>query len=81
MGWKNSAKTTVGRDWGKAPSLVEGIPARLSLPASASKVRAWKLDERGQRADRLTIGESKGKAAIEIGPKYRTIWYEVEVQR
>ena len=25
MGWKNAEKSTVGRDWGKAPVLVEGV--------------------------------------------------------
>ena len=32
MGWKSVEKNSVGKDWGKAPSLVEGIRATITLP-------------------------------------------------
>jgi len=73
MGWKNPEKTTVGRDWGKAPSLVEGVAATITLPRAA---RAWALDERGQRKTELPL---RGNL-IEIGPQYRALWYEVETR-
>jgi hypothetical protein len=69
MAWQDATKTSVGRNWGKAPSLVEGVPAKLTFPGN---VVVWALDERGQRRERLPNGE--------IGPQYRTIWYEVVVQ-
>ncbi|HEX2950198.1 MAG TPA: carbohydrate binding domain-containing protein, partial [Armatimonadota bacterium] len=47
MVWKNPEKSSVGRNWGKAPSLVEGIPATISLPVAANRVQAWALDELG----------------------------------
>ena len=80
MGWKNPEHTTVGRDWGEAPTLAEGIPARLVLPAPAGRVTAWVLDERGQRREPLPV-EAAGpeRAALTLGPQWRTLWYEVEV--
>ena len=78
MGWKNAEKTSVGRDWGKAPVLVEGPAAKIELPQGekGGKFKAWALDERGQR--RAEIPVTNG--TLEIGPQHRTLWYEVERQ-
>ncbi|MBM3861193.1 MAG: hypothetical protein FJ395_16315 [Verrucomicrobia bacterium] len=73
MGWKNAEKTTVGRDWGKAPSLVEGVAATITLPRAA---KAWALDERGQRRSEVPVRNG----TIEIGPQHRALWYEVEAR-
>lgn len=81
MGWKNPDKTTVGRDWGRRPSLVEGIPATITLPAAATTVRAWSLDERGSRREEIKVRSSGSNAVIEIGPASRTLWYEVNISR
>jgi len=80
MGWKNEEKTTVGPDWGKAPSLVEGIPATIQLPVAADRVKVWALDERGQRAEPVSVRNEQGKAAFDLGPEHKTLWYEVEVK-
>lgn len=79
MGWKDAEKTTVGRDWGAGPTLVEGIPATITLPVPAPKVRAWPLDERGRRRSEMPASDAGGKAALAIGPQYQTLWYEVEI--
>ena len=75
MGWKNAAKTSVGRDWGKAPVLVEGPAAKIELPGGG-KFKAWALDERGQRRAKIPVANG----TLEIGPQHRTLWYEVERQ-
>jgi hypothetical protein len=80
MKWKGPAHDSVGRDWGRAPSLVEGVPARLTLPAPAARVKAWALDERGQRGEALAVQDNGGKAAVTVGPERRTLWYEIEVK-
>jgi hypothetical protein len=81
MGWKDPEHTTVGRDWGEAPTLVEGIPARLVLPIPADRVEAWALDERGQRREPLPVqAAGKDHAALTLGPQWRTLWYEVQVR-
>jgi hypothetical protein len=81
MGWKNPEKTSVGKNWGEAPSLVEGIPARITLPLPAKNVEAWALDERGQRKTKLPAQASEnGNTIIAIGPQWQTLWYEVEAK-
>jgi hypothetical protein len=70
--WTNEEMISVGRNWGKRPSLVEGVPARIELPGSG-KLRAWALDERGQRRAEVSVEGS----TIAIGPDHRTLWYEI----
>ncbi|MEW6357145.1 MAG: carbohydrate binding domain-containing protein [Planctomycetota bacterium] len=79
MVWANEEKTVVKKNgWGEAPSLVEGIPARITLPLSAKAAEAWALDERGQRKTSLSIeADADGHAVIAIGPRSQTLWYEV----
>jgi hypothetical protein len=78
--WHNPEKNTVGRDWGQAPSRAEGVPARLTFSRPAAQCDAWSLDERGQRRERLPVVETGDKATVEIGPRWRTLWYEVVVR-
>ena len=80
MGWKNPEKSTVGRDWGKAPTLVEGISATITFPGVGNRVRAWSLDEYGQRIGEIPVRDANGGTLIEIDGKYGTLWYEVEIQ-
>jgi hypothetical protein len=79
MTWKSPARDSVGRQWGKAPSLVEGIPVLLTLSISAGRVKAWALDECGQRRTVLPVEAVEQKAMINLGPQFRTLWYEVEI--
>ena len=82
MIWKDSGHDSVGRDWGHAPALVEGIPASIVLPvATGTTLRAWALDGRGQRGEEVPVKAAAGKATIVIGPEFKTLWYEVELAR
>jgi hypothetical protein len=80
MGWKDKAKTTVGPDWGLGPTLVEAIPATITLPVGAARVSVWALDERGQRREQVPVADAGGKASFEIGAKYKTVWYEASIR-
>ena len=75
MAWNNTEKISVGRDWGKAPVLVEGPAAKIELPevAGDKPFKAWALDERGQRRAEIPVANG----TLEIGPQHRTLWYEV----
>ncbi|HEY3320836.1 MAG TPA: carbohydrate binding domain-containing protein [Planctomycetota bacterium] len=78
MGWKDAEKNSVGKNWGQAPSLVEGIPARLTFPLAAARVEAWALDECGQRKAHIPVqADDHGNAVVNIGPQSRTLWYEI----
>jgi len=80
MTWKNAQHDSVGRNWGKAPSLVEGIPATLTFPVAASRVQAWVLDESGQRRTALRVRAAAGKSSLMLDPKWKTLWYEIQLQ-
>lgn len=76
MVWGNAEKSRVS-NWGTSPTLVEGVPARITLPWPAGGVSAWALDERGLQKAALPILTVNGNAQIEIGPDWKTLWYEV----
>jgi hypothetical protein len=78
MTWKNPEKSTVGKDWGKAPSLVEGIAAKISLPL-LKNAKAWTLDERGQRKTDVPIEQTNSRTQVELSPAKQTLWWELEV--
>jgi len=81
MQWKSPEHSSVGRNWGKAPSLVEGISARIIVPLSAKKARAWALDERGEHKGQLLLEPNDGgHAVLVISPQYKTVWYEVDAR-
>jgi hypothetical protein len=82
-GWEELGddRVTLRRNWGEAPSLVEVVPARIVLPVPAGDVRAWSLDERGQRGQEMTVSsDDDAHAVLPVGPPYRTLWYEVAVR-
>lgn len=79
-GWRELGdnRVTLGENWGTAPTLVEGIPARITLPMPANTVEAYALDERGARKSRIPVSrDSSGRAVLQIGAQYQTLWYEV----
>lgn len=78
--WKSAEKNSVGRNWGKAPTLTAGAAARIALPVPASKLKAWALDERGQRKGEIVVKPEASGGVLELGAKYQTLWYEVEVK-
>ncbi|HON07888.1 MAG TPA: hypothetical protein PLW02_07295, partial [Verrucomicrobiota bacterium] len=80
MKWKNPEKTSVGRDWGSPPSLVEGIPANITFVKPEAKVNVWALDEKGNRKEQLPVVSIDGNHQFSIKPQWKTLWYEIEIQ-
>jgi hypothetical protein len=81
MVWKSPAKNSVGDRWGTAPVQVEVIPATITLPVPAARVKAWALSPTGERMDELTVEESEGRAQVQIGSHGPTLWYEVQIAK
>ncbi len=80
MKWTNDRHESVGRNWGERPSLVEGVRGWVRLNVPATQVRAWALDEKGQRSLPVPIEAMKlDGSLLKIGPEYRTLWYEIEI--
>jgi hypothetical protein len=73
---EDGQSSSVGKDWGSAPSVVEGVSATITLPLSPG-LKAWALDERGQHKTEVPVNVVEGKSALEIGPAWKTLWYEI----
>ena len=68
-------------NWGHGPYLCEGVPLRLTVPVAPVRLRCWALDERGNRGRQVPV-EAKGSGAeLAVGPDFRTVWYEIAVDR
>ena len=78
MGW-NAAHTSVGTRWGSAPTVCEGIAARITL-TGAGKAKVYALDGNGARASETPVSHLDGKFSFDIGPQDTTLWYEIVVE-
>jgi len=73
--WKWDEKfTTLGGDWGEAPTRAEGIPARLIF-RDMDKFSVHALDPAGNQLTELKVGKKGGAQVINIGARHKTLWY------
>ncbi|MBN2510910.1 MAG: carbohydrate binding domain-containing protein [Spirochaetales bacterium] len=74
---------TLKNDFGKAPSLAEGVRAVLVFKGcSPEKISIWALDPKGARKAQIpTRSDGTGGAEFSINPDHTTLWYEVEIRR
>ena len=79
MGW-NADHTSVGTRWGSAPTICEGIAARLTVATAAKSAKVHALDGRGARAQEVPASLAGGKLSFDIGPRFKTLWYEIVVE-
>ncbi len=79
MGW-NADHTSVGTRWGSAPTVCEGIAARVTLPTPAGSAKAYALDGAGARAREVPVSVAGGKLSFDIGPRFKSLWYEIVVE-
>lgn len=78
MTLKDDGRTSaLGKGWGNAPAVSEGVSATITLPL-LSGAKAWALDERGQHKTEVPVKTVDGKSVVEIGPEWKTLWYEIE---
>lgn len=71
---------TLGNRWGNDPVLCEGVPAEITLPVPAARVTFYPLDESGNRRQPVPVSDKDGRAVVVLGPKHKTLWYEVEIK-
>jgi hypothetical protein len=75
-------RITVGNRFGRGPVLCEGIPAVLTLPVDANRVKLYPLDASGNRKTPVTakpVADKVGASTVELSPQYETLWYEIEI--
>ncbi len=73
-------RVTLRDQWGREPILCEGIKATVTLPVSWGQVKCYPLDESGNRREAIDIEHDGDRSQIELHPKYKTVWYEVEIK-
>lgn len=67
-------------DRGHAPVEAEGVPAEITLPAAAGRVRCWALGPDGERRTPVSvINVGTDSSRIVLSPNFRTVWYEVVI--
>jgi len=81
-GWETDGENVTVRDqWGKGPTLCEGIPAHFEIKGLApARAQVWALDQTGKRVAEVKVSDAGGHAAFDIGPENKTLWYEVVVR-
>jgi hypothetical protein len=79
MNW-NAAHTSVGNQWGRAPTICEGIAAQITLTTNLKTAKIFALDSSGQRVGPVPAKLADGKLRFEIGPQFKTLWYEIAAE-
>ena len=79
MGW-NADHTSVGTRWGNAPTICDGITARVTLATVSKSAKVYALDGGGARAGEVPVSLAKGQLSFEIGPRFKTLWYEIVME-
>jgi hypothetical protein len=74
-GWKWDEKfTTLGGDWGSAPSRAEGIPAKLIF-RDMDKFTVHSLDAAGNKVAEIKVSKKGSDRSFNIGSQHKTLWY------
>jgi hypothetical protein len=79
MGW-NADHTSIGTQWGRAPTICEGIAAKVVMATGAKVARVHALDGNGARSGEVPATLASGKLSFEIGPQFKTLWYEIVLE-
>ena len=64
-------------DFGWSKTVTEGVSATIELPVPGAVCRA--LDEDGEPVRDVPVKTVGGKSVIDLGPEFRTVWYEVKL--
>jgi len=80
MHW-NEERTSVGANWGEGPTMVNGVPVRITLPANDRTLSVYALDATGKRQTKAPIVHNDdGTISFELGPEFRTLFYELSAE-
>ena len=71
-----NGKITCYTLWGAAPTLTEGIFAKIMI-RSQKDIEVWALDNTGARMRQIPVRSENGYKVFEISSEYETIWYEI----
>ena len=79
MVW-NADRTSVGKNWGTGPTMVNGIKFQLQIPDTQTSRQLFSLDGKGTRIREIQASSrTDGYLSFELGSQHKTIWYELTV--
>ena len=70
----NEAKNSISTNWGEAPTIVEGIPVKISL-REMDKFKLFALDPEGNKSDEIKTVKRRSLQELHLGAQYKTLWY------
>ncbi len=76
MEW-NSSRTSVGRKWGRSPTICRGVAAGIALKTQRTDLKVYALDGKGGRKAEVESKIGDGMIAFDADPSYETLWYEI----
>ena len=79
MDW-NAEHTTVSNKWGSAPTICEGIGAKVTLATKLKSAKVFALDGSGARGGEVPATLAGGELSFEIGSQFKTLWYEIAAE-
>lgn len=79
MGWKDASLTSVGAQWGTAPTLIENITSQVVFEVPPNHLSLWSLDEKGNRLSRLPVTSHEHGTSIHLGGINGSLWYEFQI--
>jgi hypothetical protein len=79
--WTDATKRSVGNQWGQAPVLAEVVPFSVTLPVGTNWVKAWSLDERGQRKAQMPLSGDTTTTTLTVTTNTAALWFELQVAR
>jgi hypothetical protein len=69
-------RQTVGRQWGRAPVLIEPVTGTVGL--SDAQWQGWSLSPDGTRKQRISTVTQQGHTQLVMTAAHKTMWYLVE---
>ena len=77
----NTARTSVGNQWGHGPVLGHAAPASIGIETGATAATVYALDATGARLKTVPSTLTNGKLQFHVGPDAGTVWYEIAATR
>jgi len=72
----NENKTSLGENWGNAPTRVEGIPAKFTF-SNMDNFKIRPLDAYRNPGDEIPVTRKGKNLSFGIGSQYKTLWYVI----
>jgi hypothetical protein len=77
----NDGRTFAANSWRQGPTMVETVPAAITIPTTARTAAVHALDETGRRSKVVASTLDAGRLTFRIDPHDEAVWYEISAGR